>query len=83
MAGAGALTRQGMVTMVRLSGLRTAAEIHDHDMRDLDYRREFERTRLAAALDLDFSVTVKPGRMRLRYTARDRPASTNTERKRA
>jgi transcriptional regulator with XRE-family HTH domain len=39
--------------------------------------------RLAAALDLDFSVTVKPDRMRLRYTVRDRPASATGERKRA
>jgi ribosome-binding protein aMBF1 (putative translation factor) len=123
-----------MVIMVKLSELRTAEEIHDQDMRDLDYRREFERTRLAndvaikvlrfrtdhglsqadltrmtgmrqpniarlecgehepslstlarlaSALGLDFSVTVKPDRMRLRYAARGRPASTDGERKRA
>lgn len=34
--------------MVKLSELRTAAEIHEQDMRDLDYRREYERTRLAS-----------------------------------
>lgn len=33
--------------MAKLSDLRTAAEIHEQDMRDLDYRREVERTRLA------------------------------------
>ena len=33
--------------MVKLSELRTAGEIHEQDMRDLDYRREYERTRLA------------------------------------
>lgn len=33
--------------MVKLSELRTADEIHEQDMRDLDYRRECERTRLA------------------------------------
>ena len=33
--------------MVKLSDLRTADEIHEQDMRDLDYRREYERTRLA------------------------------------
>jgi len=33
--------------MVRLSELRTADEIRDADLRDLDYRREYERTRLA------------------------------------
>jgi transcriptional regulator with XRE-family HTH domain len=33
--------------MVKLSELRTADEIHEQDMRDLDYRREHERTRLA------------------------------------
>lgn len=32
--------------MVKLSELRTADEIHEQDMRDLDYRREIERTRL-------------------------------------
>jgi DNA-binding XRE family transcriptional regulator len=115
--------------MVRLSELSSAEEIHGQDMRDLDYRREYERTRLAsdvavkviayrvrhgltqvalarqlgmrqpniarlesgdhepslstlarlsAGLGLDFSVEVKPGRMRLRYSARD-----GSERKRA
>jgi hypothetical protein len=34
--------------------------------------------RLSAGLGLDFSVEVKPGRMRLRYSARD-----GSERKRA
>ncbi len=108
--------------MVSLSELRSAEEIHEQDMRDLDYRREHERTRLAndvaikviryrvdhgltqaalarqlgmrqphiarlesgdhepslsmlarlsAGLGLDFSVTVKPDQMRLRYAARD------------
>ena len=33
--------------MVKLSDLRTAAEVHEQDMLDLDYRREYERTRLA------------------------------------
>ncbi len=33
--------------MVKLSELRSAGEIHEQDMRDLDYRREYERTRLA------------------------------------
>jgi ribosome-binding protein aMBF1 (putative translation factor) len=33
--------------MVKLSELPTADEIHDQDMRDLDYRREYERARLA------------------------------------
>jgi ribosome-binding protein aMBF1 (putative translation factor) len=36
-----------MIKMVKLSELRTADEIHEQDMRDLDYRREYERTRLA------------------------------------
>jgi ribosome-binding protein aMBF1 (putative translation factor) len=36
-----------MVIMVKLSELRTADEIHEQDMRYLDYRREAERTRLA------------------------------------
>lgn len=119
--------------MVKLSELRSAEEVHEQDMRDLDYRREYERTRLASdvavkviqyrvrhglsqaalarklgmrqphvarleagehepslsmlarlstALDLDFSVTVRPDRVGLRYSARsggDRP----DERKRA
>jgi transcriptional regulator with XRE-family HTH domain len=119
--------------MVKLSELRTADEIHEQDMRDLDYRREYERTRLAndvaikviryrathnlsqaalarmvgmrqpniarleagdhepslstlsrlsAALGLDFSVDVKPDRMKLRYAARDSRPATD-ERKRA
>ncbi|MDQ2877252.1 MAG: helix-turn-helix domain-containing protein [Actinomycetota bacterium] len=106
--------------MVKLSELRSAEEIHEQDMRDLDYRREHERTRLAsdvavrviryradhglsqaalarqlgmrqphiarleagdhepslstlarlsAGLGLDFSVDVKPDRMRLRHAA--------------
>jgi transcriptional regulator with XRE-family HTH domain len=117
--------------MAKLSGLLNADDIHEQNMRDLDYRREHERTRLAsdvaikviryrvdhsltqaalarllgmrqphvarleagdhepslstlgrlsAALGLDFSVTVKPDRMRLRYAARDNAAD---ERKRA
>jgi hypothetical protein len=33
--------------MVKLSELRGAEEIHEQDMRDLDYRRGHERTRLA------------------------------------
>jgi ribosome-binding protein aMBF1 (putative translation factor) len=108
--------------MVKMSELRSADEIHENDMRDLDYRREYERTRLAndvaakviayrakhglsqsqlarmlgwrqphvarleagdhepslstlarlsSVLGLDFSVEVKPDRMRLRYTVRD------------
>jgi transcriptional regulator with XRE-family HTH domain len=32
---------------MKLSELRTADEIHDQAMRDLDYRREYERTKLA------------------------------------
>jgi len=36
-----------MIAMVKLSELRSADEIHEQDMRDLDYRREYERTRLA------------------------------------
>ena len=122
-----------MITMVKLSELRTADEIHEQDMRDLDYRREYERTRLAndvaikviryrvanglsqaalarrlgmrqphvarleagdhepslstlarlsTVLGLDFSVTVKPDRMNLRYAVRDSDASAQ-ERKRA
>jgi ribosome-binding protein aMBF1 (putative translation factor) len=106
--------------MVKLSELRTAEEIHQEHMRDLDYRREIERTRLAndvaikviryrvdhglsqaalarqlgmrqphiarleagdhepsltmlarlsTGLGLDFSVDVKPDRMRLRHAA--------------
>jgi ribosome-binding protein aMBF1 (putative translation factor) len=101
--------------------LVSADEVHEQDMRDLDYRREIERTRLAndvavkviqyrvshgltqaalarklgmrqphiarlesgdhepslsmlarlsAGLGLDFSVDVKPDRMKLRYTVR-------------
>jgi ribosome-binding protein aMBF1 (putative translation factor) len=122
-----------MIKMVKLSELRTAGEIHEQDMRDLDYRREYERTRLAndvaikvikyrvdhglsqaalaslvgmrqphiarlesgehepslttlarlaSALGLDFSVTVKPNRMGLRYTVRERSGAAD-ERKRA
>ncbi len=33
--------------MVKASELRSADEIHQQDMRDLDYRREHERTRIA------------------------------------
>ena len=36
-----------MINMVKLSELRTEAEIHERDMHDLEYRREYERTRLA------------------------------------
>jgi ribosome-binding protein aMBF1 (putative translation factor) len=37
-----------MIKMVKLSELRTAGQVHEQDMRDdLDYRREYERTRLA------------------------------------
>ena len=36
-----------VMMMVKLSELPTADEIHDQDMRDLDYRREYERARLA------------------------------------
>jgi ribosome-binding protein aMBF1 (putative translation factor) len=36
-----------MMTMVKLSELRTTGEIHDQDMADPEYRREYERTRLA------------------------------------
>jgi transcriptional regulator with XRE-family HTH domain len=119
--------------MVKLSELRTADEIHEQDMRDLDYRREIERTRLtndvaikviqyrvthnlsqaalakmvgmrqpniarleagdhepslstlarlSSALGLDFSVDVKPDRMKLRYAVRDSGAAAH-ERKRA
>jgi len=119
--------------MVKLSELRTADEIHEQDMHDLDYRREYERTRLAndvaikviryraahglsqaalarllgmrqphvarlesgdhepslstlarlsTALGLDFSVDVKPDRMRLRYAVRDSSGPAD-ERKRA
>ena len=119
--------------MVKLSELRTADEIHEQDMHDLDYRREYERTRLAndvaikviqyrakhglsqaalarmlgmrqphvarlesgehepslstlarlsSALGLDFSVEVKPDRMRLRYAVRDTGTSMEA-RKRA
>lgn len=32
---------------MKLSELMTAGEIHREDMQDLDYRREYERTRLA------------------------------------
>ena len=32
--------------MVKLSELRTAGEVHEQDKLDLDYRREYERTRL-------------------------------------
>jgi ribosome-binding protein aMBF1 (putative translation factor) len=34
--------------MVKLSELRTAEQVRQADMSDLDYRREHERTRLAA-----------------------------------
>lgn len=34
--------------MVKLSELRTAEQVRQADMADLDYRREYERTRLAA-----------------------------------
>lgn len=33
--------------MVKLSDLRTEAEIHEQDMHDVDYRREIERTQFA------------------------------------
>ncbi len=33
--------------MVKLSELRTEAEIHEQDMHDVDYRREIERTQFA------------------------------------
>ena len=33
--------------MVKLSELRTEAEIHEQDMHDVDYRREVERTQFA------------------------------------
>lgn len=33
--------------MVKTSELRTENEIHQQDMRDLDYRREHDRTRIA------------------------------------
>lgn len=33
--------------MVKLSELRSADEVHAESMRDLDYRREYERARLA------------------------------------
>jgi transcriptional regulator with XRE-family HTH domain len=107
--------------MVKLSELRTSDEIHEQDMRDLEYEREYERTRLANdvaikviayraqhglsqaqlarligmrqphvarleagdhepslatlsrladALNLDFSIEVKRNRLRLRYPAR-------------
>lgn len=39
--------RNGKTDMVRLSELRTANEVRAGDMQDLDYRREYERTRLA------------------------------------
>jgi ribosome-binding protein aMBF1 (putative translation factor) len=32
---------------MKLSDLPTAAEIHEQDMRDPEYRREFERTKFA------------------------------------
>jgi transcriptional regulator with XRE-family HTH domain len=35
-------------TMVKLSELRTADEVHELAMRDLEYRREYERTKLAS-----------------------------------
>jgi ribosome-binding protein aMBF1 (putative translation factor) len=120
--------------MVKIADLRTAAEIHEQDMTDPDYRREHERTRLAndvaikviqyrvahglsqsalarklgmrqphvarleagdhepslstlarlsSALGLDFSVEVRPDRLRLRYPARDqarRAGQTGTHR---
>jgi transcriptional regulator with XRE-family HTH domain len=107
--------------MVKLSELRSADEIHAEAMRDLEYRREYERTKLAGdvaikvigfrvnnglsqsalarmlgwrqphvarleagdhepslatlsllaeVMNMDFSVEVKRGRMRLRYPAR-------------
>jgi ribosome-binding protein aMBF1 (putative translation factor) len=121
-----------MTGMVKASELRTADEIHEQNMRDLDYRSEYERTRLAndvaikvikyrvdhglsqaelgrmigmkqphvarlesgdhepslstlarlsAALGLDFSVDVKPDRVKLRYAVRD--SGPADERKRA
>src|SRR5258708_29388798 len=38
---------EGGSRQMKLSELRTADEIHDQAMRDLDYRREDERTKLA------------------------------------
>jgi len=119
--------------MVKLSELRSADEVHAEAMRDLEYRREYERTklandvaikviafrvdhglsqsalakmlgwrqphvarleagdhepslatlsRLAEVTNLDFSVEVKRGRMRLRYPARG-TGDRDEERKRA
>jgi transcriptional regulator with XRE-family HTH domain len=36
-----------MITMVKLSELRTEAEIHERDMHDVDYSPEVERTQFA------------------------------------
>lgn len=36
-----------MIKMMKPSELRPETELHERDMRDLDYRREIERTRLA------------------------------------
>jgi transcriptional regulator with XRE-family HTH domain len=117
--------------MVKLSELRSADEIHAEAMQDLEYRREYERTKLAndvaikvigfragkrlsqSALagmlgwrqphvarleagdhepslatlallaevtNMDFSVEVKRGRMRLRYPARAAAEERGTRR---
>jgi ribosome-binding protein aMBF1 (putative translation factor) len=119
--------------MVKLSELRSADEAHEQAMRDLEYRREYERTRLAndvaikvigyrvdnglsqselarmlgwrqpnvtrleagdhepslatlarlaEVTNLNFSVEVKRGRMKLRYRARS-SGDSGQERQRA
>jgi ribosome-binding protein aMBF1 (putative translation factor) len=37
----------GATIKMKVSELRSADEVHKQDMQDLDYRREYERTRLA------------------------------------
>jgi hypothetical protein len=46
-----------MITMVKLSELRTEAEIREWDMHDVDYRREVERTQSADDVAIKVSTT--------------------------
>jgi transcriptional regulator with XRE-family HTH domain len=52
--------------MVKLSELRTAEQVRQADMADLDYRREYERTRLAA--DVAVKVVAYRAQHRLSQT---------------
>src|SRR5260370_12377179 len=46
-AGSASWTRGSEPTMAKRPELISAAEVHEQNMRDLDYRREHERTRIA------------------------------------